>query len=102
MCYLCMCSGFCYLFCSSRRRHTSCALVTGVQTWAVPISTLGKVIGGGFPVGAVGGRRDVMAVFDPSSGKPALPDGGTFSANPVTMQAEIGRASCMERVCPYV
>ncbi len=51
------------------------------------LTTLGKVIGGGFPVGAVGGRRDVMAVFDPSSGKPALPHGGTFSANPVTMQA---------------
>src|SRR3546814_11838894 len=26
------------LFCSSRRRHTSCALVTGVQTWALPIT----------------------------------------------------------------
>jgi len=55
------------------------------------ITALGKVIGGGFPVGAVGGKRDVMAVFDPSSGKPALPHGGTFSANPVTMQA--GRAA---------
>jgi glutamate-1-semialdehyde 2,1-aminomutase len=28
-----------------------------------------------------------MAVFDPSHGKPALPHGGTFSANPVTMRA---------------
>src|SRR3546814_5935704 len=27
-----------FLFFSSRRRHTSCALVTGVQTWALPIS----------------------------------------------------------------
>src|SRR3546814_5664268 len=29
------------LFFSSRRRHTGCALVTGVQTWALPISTFG-------------------------------------------------------------
>jgi glutamate-1-semialdehyde 2,1-aminomutase len=51
------------------------------------LTTLGKIIGGGFPVGAVGGGKDVMAVFDPSGGKPALPHGGTFSANPVTMRA---------------
>jgi glutamate-1-semialdehyde 2,1-aminomutase len=51
------------------------------------LTTLGKIIGGGFPVGAIGGHREFMAVFDPSSGKPALPHGGTFSANPVTMRA---------------
>ena len=51
------------------------------------LTTLGKIIGGGFPVGAVGGRKDIMAVFDPRNGKPALPHGGTFSANPVTMRA---------------
>jgi glutamate-1-semialdehyde 2,1-aminomutase len=51
------------------------------------LTTLGKIIGGGFPVGAVGGRADIMAVFDPSGGKPALPHGGTFTANPMTMRA---------------
>jgi glutamate-1-semialdehyde 2,1-aminomutase len=51
------------------------------------LTCFGKIIGGGFPVGAVGGREDVMAVFDPSSGKPALPHGGTFSANPMTMRS---------------
>ena len=51
------------------------------------LTTLGKIIGGGFPVGAIGGHKEFMAVFDPSSGKPALPHGGTFSANPVTMRA---------------
>jgi len=57
--------------------------------WGVDpdLTTLGKIIGGGFPVGAIAGRREVMAVFDPSHGKPALPHGGTFSANPVTMRA---------------
>lgn len=48
--------------------------------------TLGKVVGGGFPVGAVGGRADVMAVFDPTRSSP-VGWGGTFSANPVTMTA---------------
>lgn len=46
--------------------------------------TLGKVIGGGFPVGAIGGRTDVMACFDPQGSDP-VGHGGTFSANPVTM-----------------
>jgi glutamate-1-semialdehyde 2,1-aminomutase len=48
--------------------------------------TLGKVVGGGFPVGAVGGRADVMAVFDPTQGS-TVGWGGTFSANPITMTA---------------
>src|SRR5207302_7285007 len=51
------------------------------------LTTFGKIIGGGFPVGAVGGRAEVMSVFDPRSGKPAVPHGGTFNANPVTMAA---------------
>jgi glutamate-1-semialdehyde 2,1-aminomutase len=59
------------------------------KIWGVDadITTFGKIIGGGFPVGALGGRDDVMAVFDPSNGKPAVPHGGTFSANPMTMVA---------------
>src|SRR3546814_18661075 len=36
----------CFFF-SSRRRHTRCALVTGVQTCALPISTINKVCGSG-------------------------------------------------------
>ena len=32
------------------------------------LTSLGKIIGGGFPVGAVGGRAEVMAVFDPRGG----------------------------------
>lgn len=47
---------------------------------------LGKMIGGGFPVGAVGGRRAFMDVFDPRR-PDAVAHGGTFSANPVTMRA---------------
>jgi glutamate-1-semialdehyde 2,1-aminomutase len=48
--------------------------------------TLGKAIGGGLPVGAFGGRADVMALFDPHGPDP-LEHGGTFTANPPTMRA---------------
>jgi glutamate-1-semialdehyde 2,1-aminomutase len=47
---------------------------------------LGKLIGGGFPVGAVGGRPALMEVFDPRRAD-AVAHGGTFSANPVSMRA---------------
>jgi glutamate-1-semialdehyde 2,1-aminomutase len=47
---------------------------------------VGKIIGGGFPVGGVGGSQEIMSVFDAHRpGTIAL--GGTFSANPVTMVA---------------
>ncbi len=61
------------------------------------LTTLGKIIGGGFPVGAVGGRADVMAVFDPRGGKPAVPHGGTFNANPVTMAAGLAAMQQLDR-----
>jgi glutamate-1-semialdehyde 2,1-aminomutase len=48
---------------------------------------LGKIIGGGLPIGAIAGRADVMSVFDASAGRPPLPHGGTFTANPLTMAA---------------
>ena len=60
------------------------------------LTTLGKIIGGGFPVGAVCGRKEFMAVFDPRPGKPALPHGGTFSANPVTMRAGIAAMELLD------
>jgi glutamate-1-semialdehyde 2,1-aminomutase len=60
------------------------------------LTTLGKIMGGGFPVGAVGGRKDFMAVFDPRPGKPMLPHGGTFSANPVTMRAGLAAMELLD------
>jgi glutamate-1-semialdehyde 2,1-aminomutase len=51
------------------------------------LTALGKIIGGGFPVGAVAGSAAVMAVFDPRQDKTPLPHSGTFNANPVTMVA---------------
>jgi glutamate-1-semialdehyde 2,1-aminomutase len=60
------------------------------------LTTLGKIMGGGFPVGAIAGRKEFMAVFDPGHGKPALPHGGTFSANPVTMRAGIAAMELLD------
>jgi glutamate-1-semialdehyde 2,1-aminomutase len=50
------------------------------------ITTVGKVIGGGFPIGGVGGREELMSLFDPRR-PDAIGHGGTFNANPVSMRA---------------
>jgi len=51
------------------------------------LTALGKIIGGGFPVGAVTGRSDIMKIMDPREPKILFPLSGTFSANPMTMTA---------------
>jgi len=51
------------------------------------LTALGKVIGGGFPVGAIVGRGEVMDVMNPLASKVLFPHSGTFSANPITMTA---------------
>lgn len=48
------------------------------------VTTFGKVIGGGFPVGAVGGRTEIIEQFTPSGD---VFQAGTFSGHPVTMAA---------------
>ena len=50
------------------------------------LTTMGKIIGGGLPVGAFGGRADVMEVFDPRSPS-HLHHSGTFNGNLMTMVA---------------
>ena len=50
------------------------------------MTTLGKYLGGGMTFGAFGGRREIMAVFDPASGG-ALTQAGTFNNNVVTVAA---------------
>ena len=54
-----------------------------------------KIIGGGLPVGAFGGRRDVMAFYDPRQGGARISQGGTFNANPVTMAAGIATLNAL-------
>src|SRR3546814_3709526 len=74
---------FLLFFFSSRRRHTRCALVTGVQTCALPISAHAAT------------ARDRAADGESQS---------RMWAAPASMLRcrEIGRASCRERVCQYV
>src|SRR3546814_4338352 len=78
-----------FFFFSSRRRHTRCALVTGVQTCALPILSVTAVMALASVVGA-----SVM------TGDGGLA-GGTAFAAPLGL-VEIGSASCRERVCQDV
>ena len=48
------------------------------------LTTLGKIVGGGMPVGAYGGRRDVMSMVAPLGG---VYQAGTLSGNPIAMTA---------------
>ena len=61
------------------------------------LTAMGKIIGGGFPVGATGGKAEVMAVFDPGTKGPRILSGGTFSANPVTMTAGLAALQALDR-----
>jgi len=64
---------------------------SGAQAWyeglRPDLTATAKMIGGGFPIGALAGRADVMDVMNPLSEKVLFPHSGTFSANPVTMTA---------------
>ena len=51
------------------------------------LTALGKIIGGGFPVGAVAGKAEIMKVLDPRATFLKHPHSGTFSANPISMTA---------------
>src|SRR3546814_4494196 len=76
-------------FFSSRRRHTRCALVTGVQTCALPIfNTEFRLV---FVVGI--GRVESERMLKPSF---------LLSGLLTIFVYKIGRASCRERVCQYV
>ena len=51
------------------------------------LTMFGKLIGGGFPVGALGGRRELMDLLDPRRG--VFSHSGTFNGNPVTTAAGV-------------
>ena len=70
---------------SFRVSHGGAAASFGIEP---DLIAFGKIIGGGFPVGAFGGREDVMEVYDPRGGSDVV-HSGTFNANPVTAAAGI-------------
>lgn len=51
------------------------------------LATLGKACGGGFPIGVVAGREDIMKTFTGADGAPMVFTGGTFTGNPMSMAA---------------
>jgi glutamate-1-semialdehyde 2,1-aminomutase len=60
------------------------------------LTTFGKVIGGGLPVGAFGGRADVMSVYDPTR-KGTVVHSGTYNGNAITMAAGIATLDLLTR-----
>lgn len=58
------------------------------------LTTLGKVIGGGLPVGAYGGRRDIMRMIAPSG---PVYQAGTLSGNPLAMTAGISTLKVLQK-----
>ncbi|MBW2370576.1 MAG: aspartate aminotransferase family protein [Deltaproteobacteria bacterium] len=51
------------------------------------LTVMGKIIGGGLPIGAVGGSQEVMSVFEVDQGDPLVKHSGTYTANPMSMAA---------------
>ena len=62
------------------------------------LTTLGKIVGGGFPVGVYGGRRDVMGLVAPLG---PVYQAGTLSGNPVAMAAGRATLEVLRRESPY-
>lgn len=57
------------------------------------LTTLGKIIGGGLPVGAFGGKREIMEILSPSGG---VYQAGTLSGNPLAMSAGIATLEILQ------
>ncbi|MBH8567003.1 glutamate-1-semialdehyde 2,1-aminomutase [Nostoc sp. CENA67] len=62
------------------------------------LTTLGKVIGGGLPVGAYGGRRDIMSMIAPAG---PVYQAGTLSGNPLAMTAGIKTLELLQKPGNY-
>jgi glutamate-1-semialdehyde 2,1-aminomutase len=62
------------------------------------LTTLGKVIGGGLPVGAYGGRRDLMEQIAPAG---PIYQAGTLSGNPLAMAAGLAQVRALQASKPY-
>jgi len=62
------------------------------------MTAMGKIIGGGLPVGAFGGKRSIMELYDPYQG-PKVAQAGTFQGNPMTM---VAGATTLDLLTPQV
>lgn len=59
------------------------------------ITTLGKIIGGGIPIGAFGGRKDIMRLYDPREKK--MYHSGTFNGNAISMAAGVATMEAYDK-----
>ena len=59
------------------------------------LTCLAKVIAGGTAGGAFGGREDVMALYDPTGGPPAIAQSGTYNGNPIATAAGLATLNTM-------
>src|SRR3546814_3671870 len=104
-----------YFFFSSRRRHTRCALVTGVQTCALPIWPVSAPPDAPPPppvpppppanAWGLGAAPSSMPPPDwpmPAGVLAAARSSWILYSQGMSPTVEIGRASCRERVCQYV
>ena len=57
----------------------------GMRGITPDLTTMGKIIGGGMPIGGMGGKREIMSVFSVDDGDPKVKHSGTFTANPMSM-----------------
>jgi len=78
------------------RVHPRCA--TGLYGIRPDLITLGKIIGGGLPVGAFGGRREVMQQLSPVG---AVYQAGTLSGNPLAMAAGLALLKALDDEAIY-
>jgi glutamate-1-semialdehyde 2,1-aminomutase len=60
------------------------------------LTTMAKIIGGGFPIGAFWGRKDVMEVFSVGGGGPRALHLGTFNANPISARAGLATLRALD------
>ena len=61
------------------------------------ITAMGKIIGGGFPIGAIAGRHEILDIMNPASGRYLFPHSGTYSANPISMTAGLAAMQHYDR-----
>ena len=62
------------------------------------LTCLGKIIGGGLPAGAFGGKKEIMALLAPEG---PVYQAGTFSGNPLTVSAGIAALNILKKDNPY-
>jgi glutamate-1-semialdehyde 2,1-aminomutase len=72
--------------------------VQGLVNVKPDLTTLGKIIGGGLPVGAFGGRREIMEKLAPLG---PVYQAGTLSGNPLAMAAGIAALKLLDELDPY-